>query len=855
MGWSEKYKKSIDCDNPKGFSQRAHCQGKQKKMQEGNLHHWFKGSKSKDGKPGWVQSDGSPCANEPGETKTPKCYSSARLAALKRKGKKGENLIKSADRRKRQQDPGQQSKSGAAKPTNVKTFAKGKKNKHYVKPEPGLKETMEMQEGKDIKGKGSGKKDACYHEVKASAKVWPSAYASGRLVQCRKVGASNWGNKSEEWVAQTAAEYLFNEGLNEDGVAIFIEELGLDQFIDFIYDIGEEVLAEAKFDRLPPVSKSGKMIKDLPKGGARSSAIKSKRKTREVLRQKVDSESKSKPGFASFSKKASEVSSQSKKDNASKAVASAKKQQPKKKGILDRVAGEVLKGMERHKAAMAAARETGKTISKAAKVGAKGAQEFGKGFKSGVETAGKVAKVAKKVVSDSYDYSNWREDFKAMEYEFIDIIKPEPLVTEASFEIKHTSADVRRAEKKKKIDTLAQQGSTEGERRAAARKAGTSLPPIRKEEVDTRRAPAELVARLSARREGEMAQDGPNKPAYDAKQRILAKTKAKRMKEEVESIDELKCWKGYKRKKGAVPGEKGSCVKENEEVIEAKDETEIGITGLPIPKKKRSPEKQYEFEKKRRENLGRNVGGKTYSADVAPYKTNPRIGYLRNEEMENELGEARHTPTKSDLEANIGGGNLQKLSKKASKRIDYDVDGDVDPNDKVEKKTGEYGEELPTPFGKFRTGSSKTVKTKKEEFSDWRNQLDEKLNLKKTDMGDVVKDFYDSDAPQFKGKSKEKRREMAIAAKLSAMREDWQVVNKKDKTDGMSQKAVDTYRRENPGSKLKTAVTGDPKPGSKDAKRRKSFCARSKGQQDMHNIDCSKTPDKPVCKARRRWKC
>ena len=85
--------------------------------------------------------------------------------------------------------------------------------------------------------------------------------------------------------------------------------------------------------------------------------------------------------------------------------------------------------------------------------------------------------------------------------------------------------------------------------------------------------------------------------------------------------------------------------------------------------------------------------------------------------------------------------------------------------------------------------------------------------------------------------------------------EDWQKVNKGDKTDGMSQKAVDTYRRENPGSKLKTAVTGDPKPGSKDAKRRKSFCSRSKGQQDMHNIDCSKDPDKAICKARRRWKC
>jgi hypothetical protein len=49
----------------------------------------------------------------------------------------------------------------------------------------------------DKKGKGSGKKDACYHKVKASAKVWPSAYASGRLVQCRKKGAANYGKGSD----------------------------------------------------------------------------------------------------------------------------------------------------------------------------------------------------------------------------------------------------------------------------------------------------------------------------------------------------------------------------------------------------------------------------------------------------------------------------------------------------------------------------------------------------------------------------------------------------------------------------------------------------------------------------------
>jgi hypothetical protein len=167
----------------------------------GSLHQWFKGSKSKEGKPGWVQADGSPCANDPGETKTPKCFSSARLSSLRAKGKKGEAIIKAAVRRKRQEDPGQQAKSGSAKPTLVKTFAKGKKDPNYIKPEPGLNETMEINEAqRDIKGKGSGKKDACYHKVKSRYDVWPSAYASGALVKCRKVGAASWGTKSEETV-------------------------------------------------------------------------------------------------------------------------------------------------------------------------------------------------------------------------------------------------------------------------------------------------------------------------------------------------------------------------------------------------------------------------------------------------------------------------------------------------------------------------------------------------------------------------------------------------------------------------------------------------------------------------------
>lgn len=51
---------------------------------------------------------------------------------------------------------------------------------------------------KKKKKKKKGKKDACYHKVRSRYDVWPSAYASGALVKCRKVGAKNWGNKSKK---------------------------------------------------------------------------------------------------------------------------------------------------------------------------------------------------------------------------------------------------------------------------------------------------------------------------------------------------------------------------------------------------------------------------------------------------------------------------------------------------------------------------------------------------------------------------------------------------------------------------------------------------------------------------------
>jgi len=85
----------------------------------------------------------------------------------------------------------------------------------------------------------------------------------------------------------------------------------------------------------------------------------------------------------------------------------------------------------------------------------------------------------------------------------------------------------------------------------------------------------------------------------------------------------------------------------------------------------------------------------------------------------------------------------------------------------------------------------------------------------------------------------------------------WQRAEGKSKTGGLNAKGVASYRRENPGSKLKMAVTTKPsklKPGSKSAKRRKSFCARSAGQMAKFP-KAAKDPNSRLRLARKKWNC
>ena len=193
------------------------------KSGDSSLHDWFSKSKSSDGTRGWVQLGGryagKPCAKQPGQTTKPKCGSSKMAANMSDKEEDA------AARRKREQDP-DPNRSGQA--INVPTEGKrkmkeetfdeacwagyekkgmktmfGKRYPNCVKKES-IDEYIAKNECPECGGhmvsedELTEEKDACYHKVKSRYSVWPSAYASGALVKCRKVGADNWGNKTKQ---------------------------------------------------------------------------------------------------------------------------------------------------------------------------------------------------------------------------------------------------------------------------------------------------------------------------------------------------------------------------------------------------------------------------------------------------------------------------------------------------------------------------------------------------------------------------------------------------------------------------------------------------------------------------------
>jgi hypothetical protein len=146
-----------------------------------DLRKWFDDKWVRFGPDGKIKGD---CARGDDREGKPKCLPQSKAHSIGKKGRA------SAAARKRREDPNPDRK-GAAK--NVAT--KKESMSEYT--------TIPFGECPECGGEivhiteAETKKDACYHKVKRRYKVWPSAYASGALVQCRKKGAKNWGNKSK----------------------------------------------------------------------------------------------------------------------------------------------------------------------------------------------------------------------------------------------------------------------------------------------------------------------------------------------------------------------------------------------------------------------------------------------------------------------------------------------------------------------------------------------------------------------------------------------------------------------------------------------------------------------------------
>jgi len=501
---------------------------------------------------------------------------------------------------------------------------------------------------KDKKGKGSGSKDACYHKVKSRYSVWPSAYASGALVKCRKVGAANWGNstKKESFEVQDGVVEgampepidpkkhkdaqkkqkmrnlaINNENPNEKKVAE--KKAG-----------GPKLMGEGKYSKSETYVKGTAPVRATYGGKTESfpkETYKKKSKKVEVDEKyqgmyqspaltynrlnSSDEKARMSPGRRAMAKsdelERSEPGSKRAKAQKKAAMQMARNFQSARatKEEVEVSEGDKYDNVGKQAARMSLLNNPGPRLTPEQSAAQKKRLEKKRGMKLDDHPQFKKEEVERgyRVVSTSFKSGDGdpKDDVTIKRQK--KVVSGDNLTKKGAersanarrqeygagdaFQVRKTKTTRKRpsnaaseADVKAKIDAKEkkQQKSRAQQSITGMNRAGTSSGKVaaarlktdkkfNKEEVDKRRAPSELVARLSAKREGHMAQDGPNKAAYDAKQRILKKTKDKMTEEIVRSIlDEAgkKCWKGYKKAGTQKLFGKtyNRCVKANEEL-------------------------------------------------------------------------------------------------------------------------------------------------------------------------------------------------------------------------------------------------------------------------------------------------
>ena len=352
--------------------------------------------------------------------------------------------------------------------------------------------------------------------------------------------------------------------------------------------------------------------------------------------------------------------------------------------------------------------------------------------------------------SESVEYSDWRNDFQATEYEFVDIIKPEPIKGGQEQIDENVSSGKSR---------LAKMGRVKGKPTGSITNAEKSAE-VQKQKDTAKAKDREFASKVDV--SGLSPSDAlmKRRRAEFKAEKARLKSQKNMRREETESLGEgQKCWKGYEKKgtKKMFGKVVNNCVKKEGYDVGDVDQKVGAVT--PIPKDEREAAKQRLLAKAK----------------------------AKREKMKEEKEESK-----------VGGGNLKKLAAKAVKRVDADVDGDVDTDDMKSSETGEF---VPSPDGK------KKLKPKiRFEQSDWRNELGEGAA--------------------------------------------WTKKSGKNKKGGLNEKGRKSYERENPGSDLKAPSK------KKGNKRHRSFCARMKGmKKKLTSKKTARDPDSRINKSLRAWNC
>merc|ERR1712078_10285 len=692
-----------------------------------------------------------------------------------------------------------------------------------------------ITEVKDRKGKGSGKKDACYHKVKSRYSVWPSAYASGALVKCRKVGAANWGNSRKEEVEYEAKVYKTPHYRWRDEI---VEHHRKDEDGNTVPH--EDDIKEGHY---------GSAVNKIP--AELDKAVALHKSQAERLRKSPE-----------FKKDAGETA--------------------------NKIPGQLDKAVAMHKKQAQQLRAAGVGDDKNCGCG-----------QTPCKTYGKKKEMKKE------EFSDWRQELDEKCWPGY-----EKKGMKTMFGKRYPNC-VKKSKSKTRKEELDYDGVIEG---AADVLLKTATGGDKKRKDDPNVTPSMLqrfyatstgagsiyekkMTKKDIKKRDEIADSMPKKDfkdrygddaenvMYGAATNIVKNQKKKKKKKVLSASYNMD--KGVTESDLIIQDWNVDDIKYTEietvDVIKAKplkeSKAKLAISTAKFTQKlfktmgramksgKRNPLTGNVFAKPGSVKFSRTFAPMDVGAGARVKSQKQLNTFIQGAKENIRTGKSIPAPIKTKFRDTKKGTELF-ADKRGINTLPPNKTGETlkkirlsTPAKKVrafDKQTDRYtlGTYKPVMGAAFGASAYQGI-TGKDPIQQIGDKIQEPARKKEIERRNKELNKLYNEMEKEKKEKKVKKEEFSDWR--SQLGEDWQKENRKDKTDGLSKKAVKAYRRENPGSKLKTAVTKDPKKlkkGSKDAKRRLSFCRRMKGMKKrLTSAKTARDPDSRINKALRRWNC